>query len=48
LLKDYSKHAQALTERVCQRARQIAEGAGRPYFYVPVSDRSKPAGNNRN
>jgi hypothetical protein len=34
LLKDYAKHAQALTERVRQSARQIAEGAGRPYLYL--------------
>ena len=43
LLKDYSKHAQALTERVCQRARQIAEGAGRPYLYVASAQTSKEA-----
>jgi len=43
LLKDYSKHAQALTERVCQRARQIAESAGRPYLYVASAPTSKEA-----
>src|SRR6516164_10798574 len=43
LLKDYSKHAQALTERVCQRARQIGQGAGRPYLYVASAQTSKEA-----
>lgn len=43
LLKDYAKHAQALTERVCQSARQIAEGAGRPYLYLASSQTDKEA-----
>ena len=43
LLKDYGKHALALTERVCQRARQIAQGAGRPYLYVASAQTSKEA-----
>ena len=43
LLKDYAKHAQALTERVCQSAREIAERAGRPYLYVPSTQTSKEA-----
>ena len=43
LLKDYGKHALALTERVCQRARQIGQGAGRPYLYVASAQTSKEA-----
>src|SRR2546430_11465625 len=43
LLKDFGKHAQALTERVCQAARQSAEGVGRPYLYLASSQTSKEA-----
>ena len=43
LLKDFGKHAQALTERVCQSARQIAEGAGRPYVYLNSAQTNKEA-----
>jgi hypothetical protein len=41
--KDFGKHAQALTERVCQSARQIAEGAGRPYVYLNSAQTNKEA-----
>jgi hypothetical protein len=43
LLKDFGQHAQALTERVCQSARQIAEGAGRPYVYLNSAQTNKEA-----
>jgi hypothetical protein len=43
LLKDFAKHAQALTERVCQSARGAAERAGRPYLYLRSSQVSKEA-----
>ena len=43
LLKDFAEHAQALTERVCQAARQAAEGAGRPYLYLASSQTDKEA-----
>jgi hypothetical protein len=43
LLKDFGKHAQALTERVCQSARGAAERAGRPYLYLRSSQLSKEA-----
>jgi hypothetical protein len=43
LLKDFAKHAQALTDRVCQSARQTAERAGRPYLYIASSQVSKEA-----
>lgn len=43
LLKDFGQHAQALTERVCQSARQIAEAAGRPYRYLNSAQTNKEA-----
>jgi hypothetical protein len=43
LLKDFAEHAQALTERVCQAARQAAEGAGRPYLDLRSANSSKEA-----
>lgn len=43
LLKDFAKHAQALTERVCQSSRGTAERAGRPYLYLRSSQESKEA-----
>jgi hypothetical protein len=43
LLKDFAEHAKALTERVCQAARQAAEGAERPYLYLRSSQLSKEA-----
>jgi hypothetical protein len=43
LLKDFGQHAQALTERVCQSARQIAERAGRPYVYLNSAQTNKEA-----
>jgi hypothetical protein len=43
LLKDFAKHAKALTKRVCQAARDRAQGAGRPYLYVASAQTSKEA-----
>jgi hypothetical protein len=34
LLRDFAEHAPALTDEVCQAARQAAERAGRPYLYL--------------
>jgi hypothetical protein len=41
LLRDFAEHAQALTDEVCQAARQAAERAGRPYLYLRSSQVSK-------
>jgi hypothetical protein len=43
LLKDFARHAQALTEGICQAAQQAAQQAERPYLYLPSSQTDKEA-----